>query len=54
MRSPIYILETSRGGRAITFDSLDRARAEVARRIAKDGTRFRIIEQTITEREIAA
>lgn len=53
MRGPIYILETQRGGRTISFDSLARARAFKASHEKASGARFRIIEQTIQEREVA-
>lgn len=48
-----YILETSRGSRALAFDNIERARSEAIRRHSITGTRFKIIEQTITEREVA-
>jgi hypothetical protein len=51
--APVYILETSRGSRALIFDNLERARADVIRRHKLHGTQFKIIEQTIVEKEIA-
>lgn len=48
--SPTYILETSRGARAVSFDSLDRARAAKAEMERRVGVPLRIIERTIQER----
>lgn len=45
-----FILETPSGGRALTFETLAQAQAELARQERIHGVSYRIIEQTIHER----
>lgn len=53
MSAATFILRTSRGANALAFDSLAAAREAKAAHERRVGIRFRIIEQIITEREVA-
>lgn len=53
MTARTFILRTSRGANALAFDSLTAAREAKAQHEKRVGIAFRIIEQTISEREVA-
>lgn len=54
MSRTAFILRTNRGANALAFDTLEAAKAAKATHERRVGIPFRIIEQTITEKEITA
>lgn len=53
MTKASFLLRTNRGTNALAFDTLEAARAAKATHERRVGIPFRIIEQTIQEREVA-